>query len=121
DSSGSCQCYNPTYNDGTFPFTSPVGAFAANGYGLFDMAGNVFEWCWDWYSSTYYPCTTCSSPPGRDPLGPDTGSNRVLRGGAWEAYFEYGSPAARCANRYWQQGVPADTFIIAGFRCVRGL
>jgi len=61
---------HPTYNDGTEPYTSPVGSFAANGYGLYDMAGNVWEWCFDW-----------------QPLY--VGSNRVLRGGCWDsdAYF----------------------------------
>jgi uncharacterized delta-60 repeat protein len=63
---------------------SPVGSFAANGYGLHDMAGNVWEWCWDWYSDSYY----ASSPPS-DPQGAASGSYRVLRGGAFlpEAYY----------------------------------
>lgn len=42
--------YHPTYNDGIAPYTSPVGVFAANGYGLHDMTGNLYEWCWDWYA-----------------------------------------------------------------------
>jgi formylglycine-generating enzyme required for sulfatase activity len=69
--------YHPTYNDGVSPRTSPVTSFAANGYGLHDMAGNVFDWCWDWYDAAYYANRT-------DPTGPATGVARVLRGGSWK-------------------------------------
>ncbi|MFH1532865.1 MAG: formylglycine-generating enzyme family protein [Pseudomonadota bacterium] len=56
--------------------THPVGAKRANAWGLSDMLGNVWEWCWDWYG-TY-------GGEARDPLGAETGSYRVLRGGSWE-------------------------------------
>ncbi len=99
--------YNATFDDGVFPYTSPVGSFAANGYGLYDMAGNVFEWCWDWYGAPY--------AGGSDPRGPASGSYRVLRGGVW------GSRAldARCADRNDVSPNVADVGV--GFRCVWGL
>jgi formylglycine-generating enzyme required for sulfatase activity len=69
---------HPTFTTNAQPSTSPVGYFAPNGYGLYDMAGSVFEWCWDW-SGSY------SSGSQTDPRGPESGSNRVLRGGSWSS------------------------------------
>lgn len=80
--------YHPAYWTGNNPWTSPAGSFAANGYGLYDMAGNVYQWCWDWFG-TYHG--------DRDPRGDGTGSWRVLRGGAWSGVAIYAGCAWRSA------------------------
>ena len=87
--------------------TVPVGSFGENGYGLYDMAGNVWEWVADWYASDYY-----ASSPSSNPTGPDSGSSRVLRGGSW---YPYGAFNIRSAIHYWDD--PANTSSYLGFRC----
>jgi len=98
--------YNATGSfGGTSPATSPVGSFAANAYGLCDMAGNVDAWCWDWYGTPY--------AGGADPRGPASGTNRVMRGGDWQS----GADVARCANR--SNALPTTATNRTGFRCVK--
>ena len=81
----------------------------ASPYGALDMAGNVWEWVADWYDSGYY-----SQSPTRNPLGPDSGEERVLRGSSW-AERQWG---VRCAYRL--KYLPEDRHDNVGFRCARG-
>lgn len=88
--------------------TSKVGSYpdGASIYGALDMAGNVYEWVNDWYSSVYY-----QSSPSENPLGPISGTFRVARGGAWGYDAEYARSSYR--NRY----TPDRSFFSYGFRC----
>ena len=99
-----------TCEDG-FLGTAPVTSFPPNGYGLHNMAGNVWEWCADWFSPTYY-----QESPRTDPEGPRSGTARVIRGGSYLCHASY-------CNRYRvaarSQNTPDSSTGHMGFRCAR--
>ena len=91
-----------------YVWTAPVGKFRPNAFGLYDMHGNAWEWCSDWYDEFYY-----ENSPTDDPQGPGDGSSRVLRGGGF-----YDAPAfLRCARRI--DDLPSSRDYGNGFRVVR--
>jgi sulfatase modifying factor 1 len=103
---------NANYYESKWDGTSPVQSYPPNGWGLYDMAGNVWEWVADWYDQRYY-ATLPWDKPADDPHGSPSGKLRVLRGGA----FDFVSSDLRASYRIWL--VPGDRSSYNGFRCVR--
>jgi formylglycine-generating enzyme required for sulfatase activity len=86
----------------------PVGSYPANGYGLYDMAGNVCEWVADYYSGEYY-----SKSSVENPQGPESGKFRVMRGGGWHS-------GPSCNRVYYRNALPGNWVDFnVGFRCVK--
>ena len=100
------------YYDNSGHLSHPVGTKAPNQLGIYDMSGNLFERCWDWYSKDYY-----SSSPRNNPTGPNSGTDRVVRSGCWETL---GVHHCRAASRY--SGNPYSSISkFTGFRLCRAV
>jgi len=96
------------YVDNSGSTAHAVGTKVPNGLGLYDMSGNMDEWCWDWHNENFY-----SSSPANDPTGPASGTYRITRGGSWNLQVSYTRTASRdSANPIYQDRG-------TGFRVVR--
>ncbi|MDD2230008.1 MAG: formylglycine-generating enzyme family protein [Candidatus Cloacimonetes bacterium] len=97
------------YSNNAGSSTHEVGTKAANELGIYDMSGNVWEWCWDWYNSGYYAKSQSS-----DPIGANSGSTKLLRGGSWSNRDNYSRVTNRAHNYF-----PDRMYNLIGFRVVR--
>ena len=101
---------SPMANQADTPYTSPVGSYSPNGYGLYDIVGNLYHMCWDWYGTPY--------AGGTDPRGPATGTQKSVRGGVWNDYANM----LRIATRYSPStATPTVATMYQGFRTVRSI
>jgi formylglycine-generating enzyme required for sulfatase activity len=99
--------YHPDWDGGELPYTNPAGAIPPNGFGLYDLAGNGAEWCYDYYSPDTY-----ATSGSLNPTGPASGTRRILRGGTFWA------PAPACRVSYRMSLDPTE---VGGFRPARSL
>jgi formylglycine-generating enzyme len=113
---------NQANYDGNYPYNNnpkgvyrqnsvAVNSFAPNAWGLYNMHGNVWEWCSDWYGGTYYDECKANATV-TNPAGPATGSDRVIRGGSWVP------PAVSCRSAYRHSCTPDRRYDDVGFRLV---
>jgi formylglycine-generating enzyme required for sulfatase activity len=105
------------YEGNSGGYTQPVGELYSNELGFFDMSGNVYEWCYDWYDSTYYAYSGENNP-----MGPSSGYYKIIRGGScfsqlyYDGFYTY---LIACRPAYRNYALPANQYTNVGFRIVR--